>query len=128
MSASFFMEYEFSDRVSGLSGQFSGFKIYDPHSVESIDRLVDDVLRVLREKRDSMVTFQLFTGFQTIDILRLFRSQGFSNAEMTEVFWIRNEFGDVMESYTDEHIAINKRNVRNSIYKATARFFEQETA
>ena len=128
MNNSFFMEFEFSDRVSGLSGEFHGFNLYDLNSTESIERLVNDALRILKEKRNGMVTFQLFTGFQSIDILRLFRSDGFSNAEMTEIFWIRNQFGDVLESYNTKNIAINKRNGRSSIYKATARFFEQETA
>ena len=123
--SSFFMEYEFSECVSGFPGQFHGEKIYDLYSVESIERLIDDALRVLKERRDSMVTFQLFTGYESVDLLRLFRSAGYDGSRMTEVFWKRNESGFVTETRTTENIEINKRNVRKSVYKATSMFFEK---
>lgn len=118
MSKSFFVAYEFSDRVSGFSVSCHGEKLYCPEYYESVDRMIDDVMKLLK-KRDAMVTFQLFTGFESIDLLRLLRT---FDGKLDMVTWKRNQNGFTVETFSERENKLTLKNVKAYVFRALEMF------
>lgn len=118
MSKNFFVAYEFSDRVSGFSVSCHGEKLYCPEYYENVDRMLDDVMKLLK-KSDAMVTFQLFTGFESIDLLRLLRT---FDGKLDMVTWKRNQNGYTVETLSERENKLTLKNVKAYVFRALEMF------
>ena len=121
---SFFVAYEFNKRVSGFSCSCKGEKIYSLESYESIDSMIDDVCKLLKEQ-DAAVTFQSFTGFESIDLLRLLHEYDHS---LSMVTWKYNKYGYASENIKEQGNKMNRNNVKKYVLKAIELFKEKEAA
>jgi len=121
---SFFMDYNFSEKVSGFGCTCSGSRIYNPEYYESIDLLIDDATKLLK-KRDSVVTFQCFTGYQTIDLLRVFLD---FDGTLTVCHWKYNKSGFAAEQWQDKQIKNNRASVKKIVLESIELFREREAA
>ena len=118
MSKSFFVNYEFSDRVSGFMCSCHGENLYSPEYYESVDRMLDDVMKLLK-KRDAQVTFSLFTGFESIDLLRLLRT---FDGKIDMVTWKRNNYGYTVETFTERENKLTLKTVKAYVFRALEMF------
>ena len=123
MSNNFFMEYFFKKSVSGFKCDCTGNKLYVTTSFEAVEQLIKDACKILKEE-DGMITFQVFTGYETIDLLRLYSSW---NGNITAVHWKRNSFGNVCETWTDEGLKNTKNTVKQYVIEAI-KLFEEKAA
>ena len=116
-----FVEYEFKKHVSGFYGEFRASKFYDVYSTEQIEKLVNDVTRVLKENRDCMITFQFSGDYRNVDIMRFI---GTSSDSFAFIFWKRDENGKHINTFREDSLSNRKNNVRNYVYIGTRTFFE----
>lgn len=121
---SFFVAYEFNKRVSGFSCACKGEKIYSLESYESIDHMIDDVCKLLKEQ-DANITFQSFSGYDSIDLLRLLHEYDHS---LSMVTWKYNKYGYASEIIKEEHNKMTRNNVKKYVLRAIELFKEREAA
>ena len=112
--SSFFVEYSFQKVVSGFLCECKGNKSYSIDYYESVDSLIDSVMKLLKEN-DSTVTFQVFSGYDSTDLLRVLRNY---DGTMTAVHWKRNNSGFVYETWTDDQLKISRANVKKYVLEA----------
>lgn len=121
---SFFVEYNFEDSVSGFLCACTGSKIYNVEYYECVDRMIDDVCKLLK-KRNAQVTFQSFSGFQSIDLLRLFTE---NSGTLSSATWKYNNYGYVSETITEDGIKATKGNIKKYVIQALDLFRAREAA
>jgi len=110
----FFMSYDFSDRVSGLFAECHGAKLYEIDYPTRVEDLIEDATKVMK-KQDGVVTFQCFTGLETIDMLRLAEDYSMGERKMKAIY-----FGEYYTATPD--LDINKKTVREYVYSAIEHF------
>ncbi len=120
---SLFVEVEFTEATSGFIGKFHGDKLYLVEYDSEIEKMVNDVLRIMRDKKASIITFVCFRGYDSVDLMRIVKDSG---NEMTQVIWKRNT-SFVSEVNTIPHIKINKRSTRKIVNSAIDMFMEYES-
>lgn len=117
-----FVQYEWQKVVSGFLSEVKAEKIY---SVEyQREKMVEDVHRIMTGEDNACVTFVCFTGYQSIDLLRLIKKQ---NRLMYQVTWNRNATGITTGTNIAEDIAIIKRRVRDAVDEAVKLFGDCES-
>lgn len=124
MSNSFFMDFTFSDNVSGFRVSCHAEKIYAIEFFENVDRMLDDAMKILR-KDDAQVTFQLFTGYETIDLLRLCRTW---DGKLDAIVWKYNDYGYVTETKLERDNKLARKTVKDYAIRAMELFRARETA
>jgi hypothetical protein len=121
---SFFLDFSFTEKVSGFGCTCAGSKIYNVDYYESVDALIDDAQKLLK-KQDGNITFQCFTGFETIDLLRLFRDY---DGTLTACHWKYNKSGYVSEQWQETQLKNNRASVKKYVLDAIALFRDREAA
>ena len=117
----FFTNYEWHDRICGVSGTFSGDKLYTVDHTPTREKLVSDVLRILKTKECVVITFSAFSGYDSEDLLRLIQNND-GTSEMSVVTWGRNFRSEAVSAHVVEHLLINKRTVRQHVEQAIEQF------
>ena len=120
----FFIEFSFSENVSGFRCDCKGTKTYSIDYYESIDRCIDDAAKIIK-KQDAGITFQTFTGYESIDLLRVIRNY---DGSLTAIHWKRNNSGFVSETWTDEKLKAGKATIKKYVLEAVQLHREQEAA
>lgn len=125
MKNTMFVDYEWKSRDGGLYGEFHAEKIFSVGYDDKED-LVNSVLRLMKTKEHCTVTFQCFTGYETIDLLRLVSEDAYGL--MSRIYWERdvltvNRLPNTVISRND---SINKREIRESVDMALKLFEKQE--
>lgn len=115
---SFFVDYVFDDSISGFRGNFHGNKFYNVDYYETVDSMIDDVLKLLK-KSEAMVTFQCFTGFESVDLLRLNKSY---DGTISAVTWNRRGNGYVVDTVVEENIKLDRKAVKKYTIQALELF------
>ena len=111
-----FVDYEWQDSISGWRVSAKCSRVYS--SAESTERMVDDVLKIMKGKYDACVTFTCFTGYESIDLLRIFKKW---NGLIDKVVFDRNE------KEISENLVINKKAVRLAVEQALLMFNDIES-
>lgn len=124
MSNSFFMDFTFSDNVSGFRVSCHAAKIYEIEFFECVDRMLDDAMKILR-KDDAQVTFQLFTGYETIDLLRICRT---FDGKLDAVIWKYNSYGYAYETRLERDNKLTRKTVKDYAVRAMELFRARESA
>lgn len=121
---SFFAEFEWKDRVCGMGVSCNSSMVYSLDCPESIDKLIADACKILRQD-DATVTFQCFTGYETIDLLRLMRDY---NGALDMVTWRRNSKGFLVETNIERGSKMTRPNIKRYIFRAIELFRNTEAA
>lgn len=124
MKNSFFVEYEFDTKSCEVFGQFRGNKLYSIQYSSVWEECIEDIIKVLKTRKNCAITFQCFTGYETIDLLRIV--QDYTGKTYTSVYWYRNNNGIVTGKDIKENCSINKANIKNEFEHALTAFFEHE--
>jgi len=112
MSA-FFMSYSFKARANGFFGKLEGQKLYEIDYYESVDKLINDALKILRTGGEAEITFEHF-DLTTTALSRIY-TDICGNAE--GVTWKRNSYGYTVETNT-EKMNVNKKEVKAFVLRA----------
>ena len=120
MSGAFFMSYSFKARVNGFYGKLEGQKIYEIDYYESVDRLINDALKILKTGDEAEVTFEHFDNWTTC----LSRIYTRFDGKAETVVWHQRPGG---ATDTDiETIQINKKEVKAFVLQAIELFRDKE--
>lgn len=111
MSA-FFVDMEWKVRDGGYFGEFHAEELVNINYEETKQKMLSSVLRLMKTKAYCTITFQWFTGFQSIDLLRIAVD---GTGSMSRVFWERNKLGDVVSTSIERFLDVNMREMRKSV-------------
>ena len=121
---SFFVDFEFDTKSCGISGKFKGDKLYSICYPSIQEECIEDIMKVLKTRKDCVITFECFTGLESIELLRIIKE--WSGKTYTRVYWYRNEFLDVTSKDIKEHLVINTKNIKEELDHAMTAFFSHE--
>lgn len=123
MRGSFFMSYSFKARVNGFYGKLEGQRIYEIDYYESVDKLINDALKILKTGGEAEVTFEHFDNWTTC----LSRIYSRCDGKAETVVWNYRTPGSSQPSSTDiEKIQINKKEVKAFVLRAIELFRDKE--
>lgn len=120
MSGSFFMSYSFNARVNGFYGKLEGQKIYEIDYYESVDKLINDALKILKTGGEAEVTFEHFDNWTTC----LSRIYTRCDGKAETVVWHQRPGGTT--STDIETIQICKKEVKAFVLQAIELFRDKE--
>lgn len=112
MSA-FFMSYSFKAHSNGFFGKLEGSKIYEIDYYESVEKLINDALKILRTGGEAEVTFEHF-DLTTTALSRIYTD---ICGKAEGVTWRRNAYGYTVETNT-EKMNVNKKEVKAFVLRA----------
>ena len=115
---SFFASYEWKESSSGFLGDFRTDRLYDVCYESGVERLVNDVSRLMKSKCEFVVTFECFTGFSSMSMMRLIKT---SSGDMTVVTWEYKRHGNYLANNSvEEHVSTRKNVLRDYIETAVS--------
>lgn len=119
---SFFIDFSFHDRLAGFAGDFHGMQIYSVDYYEDVERLINDCAKLIK-KRDCQITFQTFTGYNSIDLLRIGQEY---DGKIWRVEWRRNANGFVHQTDKAEGLPMTRATIKKAVLDAINKHRMQE--
>lgn len=119
---SYFVDYEFHTSISGFGGgDFKASKLYSLCD-DRIDteRVIEDILKVMKTQQFAIASVVHFTGFQSTDIMRFIQDP---NGSMKVIKWNRT-FSPIADTTSTEGVAVNKRTIRKLVNESIEMYCE----